>query len=181
MAGLGTLGQKFRESLGNGKAHRTLKDDADVKDQTSVGRKRAVLMFPVSDGMVCEWAHLKFAGGGAIPIVGCEGTILYREKGKSAVHHGPDKSTLNNVVGNVHRICVSCHNRWHTLNDPYYPATRPDAGEPFVPLSGVSSPHDPETQADAGDYEYSNKYWSVPLKVRENLPYRKPDTTTGLD
>jgi hypothetical protein len=37
-----------------------------------------------------------------------------------ARHHGPDKSTLNNEVGNVHRICDYCHNRWHTLNDEGY-------------------------------------------------------------
>jgi len=39
---------------------------------------------------------------------------------QEARHHGPDKNTLNNEKGNVHRICHSCHNRWHTLNDEDY-------------------------------------------------------------
>lgn len=56
----------------------------------------------------------KNCGGGQKPIVGCL-------NGKQqARHHGPDKNTLNNEVGNVHRICHTCHNRWHTLNDDDY-------------------------------------------------------------
>lgn len=35
-------------------------------------------------------------------------------------HHGPDKNTLNNDPGNVHRICHWHHNNWHALNDPDY-------------------------------------------------------------
>lgn len=56
----------------------------------------------------------KNAGGGKIPIVGCLDGM------QQARHHGPDKNTLNNERGNVHRICHTCHNRWHTLNDPDY-------------------------------------------------------------
>lgn len=56
----------------------------------------------------------KNCGGGTMPIVGC------LDGKQQARHHGPDKNTLNNERGNVHRICHTCHNRWHTLNDPDY-------------------------------------------------------------
>lgn len=56
----------------------------------------------------------KNCGGGQFPIVGCLNGI------QQARHHGPDKNTLNNERGNVHRICHTCHNRWHTLNDENY-------------------------------------------------------------
>lgn len=90
--------------------------------------------------MVCEWAWLAAAGGGVVPIVGCPGYPA------SDVHHGPDKNTLRNVEGNVHRICPTCHNRWHALNDPHY-GSRPPADQPFLPVDGEWLEHDPMTKA----------------------------------
>lgn len=96
-----------------------LKDADSVRDTESTGRKRAAVMFPIIKGMPCEWQGLKLAGGGVVPITGClKGTA-------TDIHHGPNKSTLGNYVGNVHRICSSCHNRWHSINDKFYDATRP--------------------------------------------------------
>lgn len=170
-----TLTIEFGASADTGAAvrERILKDDSEITDQTSTGRKRAAQLYPVTDGMVCEWAYLKFAGGGAFPLIGCEGTILYAAKGKHGIHHGPDKSTLNNEPGNVHRICPSCHNRWHALNDPYYPKDRPEAGQPHIPLSGEYAVHDPDTVADDEDFEYSEEYWKLPLKKRAMIAYRE--------
>jgi hypothetical protein len=96
------------------------------KDPLSTGRKRAAQMYPISPGQVCEWAGLKRAGGGVIPIIGCIG------RPASDRHHGPDKNTMNNAPGNVHRICDHCHNTWHGLNDPHY-GDRPDHTLPFIP------------------------------------------------
>lgn len=89
------------------------KPEAALKDQQSTGRKRAAEMYPLYRDLDCEWKGRKNCGGGK-PIVGC------MEGKQQARHHGPDKNTLNNDVGNVHRICHSCHNNWHALNDPGY-------------------------------------------------------------
>lgn len=93
---------------------RTYKDDTVLRDQQSTGRKRAAIAFPLDKEKLCEWAGKKNCGGGKFPIVGCVGNL------QQARHHGPDKNTLNNEKGNVHRICHTCHNRWHTLNDEGY-------------------------------------------------------------
>ena len=111
-----------------------IKDFANVRDLESTGRKRAAKLYPIpKEGqpgypMVCEWRELNSAGGGVIPLVGCIGGFA------TAIHHGPDKNTLSNFVGNVHRICATCHNRWHTLNDKYYSGERPPGDTPYVPL-----------------------------------------------
>lgn len=92
----------------------TYKDDSALRDQQSTGRKRAAKLFPLDEEADCDWKMRKNCGGGKTPIVGCV-------NGKQeARHHGPDKNTLNNEKGNVHRICHTCHNRWHTLNDEKY-------------------------------------------------------------
>lgn len=89
-------------------------DDSKLKDQQSTGRKRAAKMYPLAEGAPCEWQGKKNCGGGENPIIGCiNGT-------QQARHHGPDKNTLNNEKGNVHRICHLCHNRWHARNDEGY-------------------------------------------------------------
>lgn len=93
---------------------RTYKDDSVLVDQQSTGRKRAARWFPLDATALCEWSMKKNCGGGKFPITGCAANL------QQARHHGPDKNTLNNDKGNVHRICHSCHNRWHTLNDPDY-------------------------------------------------------------
>ena len=91
------------------------KQDEDVKDPKSTGRKRAAELYPLDREVPCEWRNLKYAGGGLFPIIGCsEGLQVHR-------HHGPDKNTLNNEPGNVHRICNECHACWHTNNDESYP------------------------------------------------------------
>jgi hypothetical protein len=99
---------------------------ADYKDPVSTGRKRAAEMYPIQPGMVCEWAGLARAGGGVVPIVGCVG------RPASDRHHGPDKNTMNNAKGNLHRICDFCHNTWHAVNDPHY-GERPVHTQPFIP------------------------------------------------
>ena len=114
---------------------------ADYKDPVSTGRKKAAEVAPISVGLTCEWAGLKFAGGGSVPIVGCIG------RPASDRHHGPDKNTMNNMLGvNLHRICDHCHNTWHALNDPHY-GERPEHTKPFLPLNGSCLPHDSKTRA----------------------------------
>jgi hypothetical protein len=71
-------------------------------------------MYPLDREGDCEWKLQKNCGGGKSPIIGC---IDGRQEAR---HHGPDKNTLNNDSGNVHRICHRCHNRWHARNDPDY-------------------------------------------------------------
>lgn len=94
--------------------HRTYKDDSALRDQQSTGRKRAARMYPLNELAPCDWAMKKNCGGGKFPITGCLANL------QQARHHGPDKNTLNNEKENVHRICHTCHNRWHTLNDENY-------------------------------------------------------------
>jgi hypothetical protein len=106
------------------------KDISEYKDPLSTGRKRAATMYPIAAGQVCEWANLKRAGGGVVPIVGCLG------RPASDRHHGPDKNTMNNAADNVHRICDYCHNTWHALNDPHY-GDRPDHTQPFIPIGEI--------------------------------------------
>lgn len=93
---------------------RRLKRDATLKDQQSTGRKRAARWFPLDFEAACEWRGKSNCGGGTKPIVGCVSGL------QQARHHGPDKSTSNNEVGNVHRICHRCHNRWHAANNATY-------------------------------------------------------------
>lgn len=107
-----------------------IKDADAVTDTESTGRKRAAKLFPIEPGMPCEWAGLKLAGGGVQPIMGC---IPEARKTATDIHHGPNKSTLANLVGNVHRICSQCHNRWHSINDKYYAKERP-VGMHYWPL-----------------------------------------------
>ncbi len=100
---------------------------SDISDPLSTGRKRASQVAPIEPGYSCEWAGLKRAGGGLVPIVGCIG------RPASDRHHGPDKNTMNNALGtNLHRICDHCHNTWHALNDPGY-GPRPPHTQPFIP------------------------------------------------
>ena len=116
---------------------------ADYKDPISTGRKRAAEMYPIHPGMVCEWAGLRLAGGGVVPIVGCVG------RPASDRHHGPDKNTMNNAPSNMHRICDYCHNTWHAVNDPYY-GERPEHTLPFIPKGELNVDwflHDSATKA----------------------------------
>ena len=120
-----------------------VKSEFDVTDVESTGRKRCAILFPLTEGMICEWAELKSAGGGVVPIIGCIGNKATNR------HHGPDKNTLNNKSENVHRICTFCHNYWHARNDEYYGA-RPAGSEPFIPLGDNEwSGHNSELKASA--------------------------------
>jgi hypothetical protein len=116
---------------------------ADYKDPISTGRKRAAEMYPIHPGMVCEWAGLRRAGGGVVPIVGCVG------RPASDRHHGPDKNTMNNAPSNMHRICDYCHHTWHAVNDPHY-GERPEHTLPFIPKGELDVDwflHDAATKA----------------------------------
>lgn len=117
-------------------------NDNNLKDQQSTGRKRAAKMYPLDRSANCEWYRQKNCGGGHKPIVGCV-------NGKQqARHHGPDKNTLNNDYGNVHRICHTCHNRWHTEND-----------EDYVWASN-QPPHEP-CACEMVDLGLNELYWST--------------------
>lgn len=121
---------------------RTYKRDSVLKDQQSTGRKRAAQAYPLDESAPCEWRSLRFAGGGRYPIIGCN------DGNQQARHHGPDKNTLNNEKGNVHRICAKCHNRWHTRNDADYVPGNPGKN------------HDHITQASIQDIMDSELYWA---------------------
>ena len=99
---------------------RSSKPDSALKDQQSTGRKRAAKLYPLDRAATCEWANDNNAGGGNT-IPGCGIRIRDNKKVpvglQQARHHGPDYNTLNNDPGNVHRICHSCHNYWHSMND----------------------------------------------------------------
>lgn len=148
-------GNTLISATGGNKRGGPAKSDEEVTDPGSTGRKRAAVLYPITDDMVCEWAGLKSACGGVFPIVGCVGDPV-RNKATHR-HHGPDKNTLNNSEGNVHRICVFCHNRWHTLNDPAYGdlKTLPDA-----------IPHDPDTKATVEEILANEVMWQK-RKVKE--------------
>jgi hypothetical protein len=132
------------------KPRRKGKRDATLRDQQSTGRKRAAVKYPLDFTGPCEWRYLKMAGGGKYPLVGC------REGLQQARHHGPDKNTLNNDEGNVHRICHKCHNRWHARNDPGY-----------VP-GEISNRHDAFTLATDEEYLENEIYFAdhTPRKVK---------------
>jgi hypothetical protein len=120
---------------------RDYKDSKSSIDPKSTGRKRAARDYPIHNGMPCEWRGLANAGG-ALSIVGCiDGIATHR-------HHGPNKDTLHNEKGNVHRICTKCHNRWHTRNDGSYN------------WNGPWEPHDPDTKATDQQLMESEIYWA---------------------
>ena len=111
---LGNSSNDSQELSGPVREINTYKNDAVLKDQQSTGRKRAAEMYPLDRDAACEWQQSKNCGGGNNPITGCW------DGKQEARHHGPDKNTLNNDQGNVHRICHKCHNRWHAKNDVGY-------------------------------------------------------------
>lgn len=162
-----------------------LKDPSEIGDPLSTGRKRAAMLLPIMTGMVCEWAGLKWAGGGVQPIVGCRGNTLAEFKknedkpegidSRGERHHGPDKAVLNNAVGrNLHGICSSCHHRWHELNDPSYESKRGDAHLQWLP-SRPYYDHDPYTKAEDYDRLLSEEWWALSVKDRETFPIDLPD------
>lgn len=167
----------------------TVDEDEDgaeraVTNNLTTGRKRAWRLAPIMTGMTCEWAGLRYAGGGIVPIVGCDGNLLAKVKkgadlpegidSRGELHHGPDKATLNNAAGqNLHRICSSCHHRWHALNDKFYPPHRPGAEESWVPEPehGRNWPHDPIALATAEEIEASEDWWATRTENRPEYPF----------
>lgn len=147
---------------------RPMLDVSDITDIRSTGRKRAAMMYPIFADMKCEWAGLKYAGGGVEPIIGCAGHIIQPVKkgaNKGDRHHGPDKSVINNSPDNVHRICSPCHNRWHAQNNKFY-GERPPASQPYLPLPEYElKQHDKVTLATAEEIEENEEYWAS----RKNL------------
>lgn len=117
------------------------KNDQQLKDPHSTGRKRAVTLHGHADpSQPCEWQGKANCGGGRFPILGCmSGT-------QENLHHGPDKNTLNNERTNIHKICSQCHNRWHTLNDPDYE------------WDGVHEHHAPR-EPEIADVKEDNRRW----------------------
>lgn len=113
----------------------------ELSDPRSTGRKRAARMFPITPGMVCEWANLKNVGFSPRNIVGCMGNPA------SDIHHGPDKNTLNNsktsrgigIGENVHLICSWCHNAIHAANNKLYPDYDRvlDQDKPWLPMPDI--------------------------------------------
>jgi len=141
--------------------------DDQLKKPVTAGRARAEDLAIIPEGYVCEWAMLDQAGGGVFPIIGCAGNIACDR------HHGPDKDTLNNSIGiNLHRICDTCHNRWHALNDVCYEPERPkEYPYTYLPKPGLDwSQHDRLTRADPDDIQRSEQWWK--LGIKERVPYR---------
>ena len=111
----------------------SIQEEKVFKDPVSTGRKRAAVMYPLSAGQVCDWAWRKICGGGIEPITGCTG------RPATHIHHGPDKSTLNNDRStNISLICEFCHNRWHAANDKYYINPRPIDNSEWLPALGIA-------------------------------------------
>lgn len=107
---------------------RAFKDNDDLKDRESTGRKRAAQLHPLNRESWCEWKDLDNCGGGKHPILGCS-------SGKQQnIHHGPDKDTVNNSPDNIHKICSNCHNRWHAKNDGDHDKTIPHSPKPATYL-----------------------------------------------
>lgn len=162
-----------------------LRDPKDITDATSTGRKRAAMLLPIMTGQICDWAGLKWAGGGVQPIVGCRGNRLAQAKkneelppgidSRGELHHGPDKAVLNNAVGrNLHAICSECHHRWHVLNDPFYETERPDAHLQWLP-SYAYYPATLTERAEEYDHLLSEEWWATEKKDREVYPIDLPD------
>lgn len=168
-----------------------LDDDEDGREITNnltSGRKRAARLVPILTGMVCEFAMLRYAGGGIIPIVGCPGNVLAKVKkgadlpagtdSRGELHHGPDKTTINNAPGtNLHRICSNCHHRWHALNNPFYPKERPGPEVPWLPVDGDRRcyPHDAFTLATSDEVDKSEEWWAIRTENRPEYPFGRVD------
>jgi hypothetical protein len=88
----------------------TYKTNETLIDQQSTGRKRAAKLYPLNPEAECEWSNRRSQGGGSHPVDGCGIRPGSNVGFQQARHHGPDKNTLNNEKGNVHRICTS----WRT-------------------------------------------------------------------
>lgn len=172
---------------------RPLLSPEQITDVKSTGRKRAAAIMPFLQGQVCMWAGLKHAGGGVVPILGCEGNTIAdvkttegaHAKGANEVghrHHGPDKNVLNNTPGiNLHGVCTPCHTRWHVLNDPHYDEDgRPDnAAVPFLPVEEYYQ-HDGQTTFTEEEKLIEEAWWDLPVKDRDEYPFAPPETARKM-
>lgn len=175
---------------GKGLVGRPPASPSEISDPKSTGRKRAAMLAPILTGQTCAWAGLRHAGGGPIPILGCNGHQLIEQKGgdeenglwQGDRHHGPDKNTLNNSVGmNLHSICVDCHHRWHALNDQFYDTEgRPSAEFAFTPVVAYYL-HDPSTTFTDEEFELAEAWWDQDKKLRGDYPFTPPSTTRQID
>lgn len=180
------------ETVGGGErgAGRPVATPGEITDIKSTGRKRAAMLAPILTGQKCAWAGLRHAGGGVIPILGCNGHLLIEQKGgdedngywQGDRHHGPDKNTLNNSVGmNLHSICVDCHHRWHALNDVFYDKSgRPAADRPFIPVEAYYL-HDPNTTFTDEEFEVVEAWWELPKKDRGDYPFMPDSSIRRID
>jgi len=135
------FGQQESQSGLRRRTKERTKNDINLKDPHSTGRKRAVTLHGHADpSQPCEWQGKANCGGGRFPILGCLSGV------QENLHHGPDKNTLNNERSNIHKICSQCHNRWHTLNDPDYQ------------WDGVHEHHAPR-EPEIADVKEDNKRW----------------------
>ena len=90
------------------------KENNDVRDPHSTGRKRAAKLFPLDKQAPCEWqgkGTIEFPGTNLKPVETCT-------EGKQQCRHHIDYNTLNNSETNVVRICHTCHVKFHWNNDP---------------------------------------------------------------
>lgn len=122
-------GKVVNRGRNNGRMGRPEKTIGEFDDVLSSGRKRANKLYPIQDGQLCEWAWKTDNGGGIVPVTGCSGRLAKH------VHHGPDKSTLNNDRSNISIICTFCHQLWHARNDRYYEGERPADGSTWLPTT----------------------------------------------
>ena len=148
--------QDGKQQSMRGKWKRTPKSGEAMKDVLATGRARAKLVKPINTGDICEWAGLRFAGGGVIPIIGCANNAAV------SIHHGPNKSVLYNEPTNLHKLCQVCHERWHICNDVYYGDVRPENGEAWFPLpdpAHQSYEHDQTTIVNDEAVAYAEDMW----------------------
>lgn len=170
-----------------GQRGRPVASPLELTNDVSAGRKRAAMLAPIMTGMPCEWAGLKFAGGGVHPIMGCRSTTIAQVKRTEEalavgaqdvghIHHGPDKAVLNNAVGvNLHRVCSTCHNRWHAWNDPEYEGLRPTQDRPWTPSSPYLE-HDAFTTWTDEEKAADDAWWALPKSDRGPHPFPPPET-----
>lgn len=168
-------------------------DIGTLNDPESTGRKRMVKMYPIEVGMVCEWARLRYAGGGPKPIIGCLNNPATDQ------HHGPDKNTLNNAkcsrgcgdTENIHIICSECHNAWHAANDEFYPKYDRilDQAQPWLPYT--EEPWGPQNSTEEASFdelmleekrrEERRKQRGRNTRGRNSVARTGPDLTIGDD
>lgn len=150
-------------------------------DLLSTGRKRAAKLYAIQPGKICDWAWKKNCGGGVKPVTGCPGNLAKN------IHHGPDKSVLNNSPTNISVVCPGCHNLWHSANDDFYPGERPEDGSEWLPIDPEGKPikalSDCE-DATMADIVLSENKLNRPInaeKIKEHYDRvtNSPDNLTG--